>query len=161
MKLSVCPPCVWSSAGLTIHIQILSNAKIVRGLLRLPFWTSTPQCNVGLTLLPKRLLSPKFLKQTWCKIQHIVWEELKIINEWKSQQSFSKEDNLSLISYLLNENIREQQLYVSLISFWEQGVCFYPLGSLTAKTNPQQQNANLIKFSQFYLVDSAEVALVQ
>lgn len=58
---------------------------------------------MGMTLLPKRALSPEFLKQTWCKIKHFVWEELKTINEWKSQQSISKQDNLSLISYLLNE----------------------------------------------------------
>lgn len=78
------------------------------------------------------------------KLNILFWEERKKKkkekkrNEWKSQQSFSKQDNLSLISYLLNESTREQQLYVSLISFPRTRSVFYPLGSLTAKTNPQQ-----------------------
>lgn len=74
------------------------------------------------------------------KVKHFVLRgaEKKERNEWKSQQSFSKQDNLSLISYLLNESTREQQLYVSLISFPRTRSVFYPLGSLTAKTNPQQ-----------------------
>lgn len=84
---------------------------------------------------------PRFPETNLVQSKHFVLrraERKKKRNEWKSQQSFSKQDNLSLISYLLNESIKEQQLYVSLISFPRTRSAFYPLGSLTAKTNPRQ-----------------------
>lgn len=127
---------------ITIPIQILSFAKFVSGLLYLPFYISAStlgRCTCPNVRSP--WISWNKLGANVGKVKHFVlWGvgKKKKRNKWKSQQSFSKQDNLCLISYLLNESTREQQLYVSLISFPRTRSVFYPLGLLTAKTNPQQ-----------------------
>lgn len=114
--------------------------KLWKSVFPLPMCDRLPVCLKD-TLPCCMSVLPGFPETNLVRSKHFVLrraERKEKRNEWKSQQSFSKQDNLSLISYLLNASIREQQLYVSLISFPRTRSVFYPLGSLTAKTNPQQ-----------------------